>query len=79
MDEKPDFANLRKRMVDFQIRCRGIKNERVLSALLKVPREEFVSEELKPCAYDDCPLPIGFGQTISQPYIVAIMTELAEP
>jgi len=77
--EKIDYNELRRLMVEQQIRARGIKDERVLSAFLKVPREEFVPEELKTSAYDDCPLPIGFGQTISQPYMVAIMTELAEP
>ncbi len=66
-------------MVEFQMRRRGIKNERVLSAFLRVPREKFVPPDLQSCAYDDCPLPIGYGQTISQPYMVAIMTELAEP
>jgi len=79
MEEKTDFEKLRRLMVDYQICSRGIKNRMVISALLKVPREEFVPDELKQSAYDDCPLPIGFGQTISQPYIVALMTELAKP
>ncbi|OQB74183.1 MAG: Protein-L-isoaspartate O-methyltransferase [candidate division TA06 bacterium ADurb.Bin131] len=79
MEEKTDFEKLRRLMVDYQIRSRGIKNKRVISALIKVPREEFVPDELKQSAYDDCPLPIGYGQTISQPYIVALMTELADP
>ncbi|MCM8815336.1 MAG: protein-L-isoaspartate(D-aspartate) O-methyltransferase [Candidatus Omnitrophica bacterium] len=74
-----DFERLRKEMVRHQIQGRGITNENVLSAFLRVPREEFVPLEMKNFAYDDCPLPIGFGQTISQPYMVAIMTELAEP
>ncbi len=73
-----EFERLRRLMVEEQIKMRGIKNERVLSALLKVPREIFVPENLKFRAYDDCALPIGFGQTISQPYIVALMTELLE-
>lgn len=57
------------------IRGKGVKNERVLSALAKVPRHRFVDESLKPNSYDDNPLPIGQGQTISQPFIVAYMTE----
>lgn len=79
MEEKLDFKRLREEMVEFQIRRRGIKDERILSAFLKVPREEFVPADVKEYAYDDCPLPIGYGQTISQPYMVAIMTFLAEP
>lgn len=62
-------------MVEVQIRARGIKDDRVLSALHKVPRHLFVPPELQPFAYGDEPLPIGEGQTISQPYIVAYMTE----
>ena len=63
-------------MVESQIRLRGLKNERVLAAMLKVPRHLFVPPNLQTSAYDDCALPIGSGQTISQPYMVAIMTEL---
>lgn len=62
-------------MVEEQIVARGIKDKKVISAFLKVPREEFVPESLKEYAYDDRPLSIGEGQTISQPYIVALMTE----
>ncbi len=65
---------MRKRMVETQIAGRGITNRRVLDAFLKVPRERFVSERLRQFAYDDGPLSIGEGQTISQPYIVALMT-----
>jgi protein-L-isoaspartate(D-aspartate) O-methyltransferase len=65
----------RMRMVDQQIRARGISDPRVLEAMRKVPRHRFVPEELARSAYEDGPLPIGFGQTISQPYIVAYMTE----
>lgn len=65
-------------MVEEQLMARGIKDERVLHAMESVPRHLFVSEELKDRAYDDCALPIGEGQTISQPYMVAIMTELLE-
>jgi protein-L-isoaspartate(D-aspartate) O-methyltransferase len=70
-----DPAARRRDMVETQIRARGVKDERVLAALRKVPRERFVPSELQLRAYDDSPLPIGAGQTISQPYIVAHMTE----
>jgi protein-L-isoaspartate(D-aspartate) O-methyltransferase len=63
-------------MVDAQIRHRGVADERVLAALKKVPRHMFVSPVDEAAAYADGPLPIGWGQTISQPYIVALMTEL---
>jgi protein-L-isoaspartate(D-aspartate) O-methyltransferase len=66
-------------MVDEQIRARGISDSRVLDALERVPRHEFVPERMRNQAYDDTPLPIGLRQTISQPYIVALMTELARP
>jgi len=65
-------------MVQTQIAARGIKDERVLSAIRKVPRHFFVEEALRDQAYADHPLPIGEGQTISQPYIVAFMTEALE-
>lgn len=65
-------------MVDQQIRARGISDEAVLKAMRSVPRHEFVPKELIERAYDDCPLPIGEGQTVSQPYMVAIMTQLLE-
>jgi protein-L-isoaspartate(D-aspartate) O-methyltransferase len=65
----------RKRMIDDQIRARGIANPAVLDAMRKVPRHAFVPANLRDAAYDDGPLPIGQGQTISQPYIVAYMTE----
>ncbi|UCC95238.1 MAG: protein-L-isoaspartate(D-aspartate) O-methyltransferase [Candidatus Omnitrophota bacterium] len=71
-----DFSHVRKKMVENQIKARGIKDEKVLEALLKVPRHEFVPFLYRRLAYTDGPLPIGHGQTISQPYIVAIMTEL---
>lgn len=67
----------RKEMVQKQIAARGISDKRVLQAMEKVPRHLFVSENYQAEAYCDYPLPIGEGQTISQPYIVAIMTELA--
>jgi protein-L-isoaspartate(D-aspartate) O-methyltransferase len=69
----------RKRMVERQLTARGIKNSRVLAAMGKVPRQEFVPEGHRAAAYSDQPLPIGQGQTISQPYIVAFMTEAIGP
>lgn len=65
-------------MVEDQLRARGIKDKRVLAAMESVPRHLFVDEYLRDKAYDDCALPIGEGQTISQPYMVAAMTELLE-
>lgn len=70
------FELERNRMVIEQIAGRGIKDERVLSAMRKVPRHEFLPEALQAMAYNDSALPIGEGQTISQPYMVALMTEL---
>src|ERR1700735_5200751 len=69
------FGSLRQRMVDDDLRGRGIADERVLQAVLRLPRHEFVPEAYRSQAYEDHPLPIGEGQTISQPYIVAIMLE----
>lgn len=71
--------NQRKQMIETQLRERGIRDERVLEAMTVIPRHEFVPESLRPHAYEDRPLPIGHDQTISQPYIVALMTQLAEP
>lgn len=71
-----DNTRLRKDMVLHQIKLRGIKDKTVLTAMEIVPRHEFVPRENKAAAYQDRPLSIGFGQTISQPYIVALMTEL---
>lgn len=68
----------RENMVATQVEKRGVKDQRVLDALLTVPRHEFVPSEYRGSAYGDHPLPIGYGQTISQPYIVGLMTELAE-
>jgi protein-L-isoaspartate(D-aspartate) O-methyltransferase len=70
----PNFDLERSRMVDQQIRARGISDRSVLDAMARVPRHEFVPEELLREAYADYPLPIGHGQTISQPYIVAYMS-----
>lgn len=71
-----DFDHEREKMVARQIAARGVKDPRVLQAMREVRREEFVDARRAHCAYDDGPLPIGKGQTISQPYIVAWMTEL---
>ena len=71
-----NYFVLRQKMVQEQIRSRGISDERVIKALLKVPRHEFVPYRYKYRAYGDYPLPIAKDQTISQPYIVALMTEL---
>jgi protein-L-isoaspartate(D-aspartate) O-methyltransferase len=70
-----DVAAARRRMVDEQIRARGIADPRVLDALARVPRERFVPEEARAEAFEDHPIPIGHRQTISQPYIVGYMTE----
>ena len=77
-DKKGDFSQLRERMVNEQLVSRGISDMRVLAAFRKVPREEFVPSFVKPSAYIDAPLSIGQGQTISQSYTVALMTELLE-
>ena len=73
----PEFAELRERMVRRQIESRGITDPAILDAFRDVAREEFVDEEHRRFAYDDNPLPIEAGQTISQPYIVALMIEAA--
>jgi protein-L-isoaspartate(D-aspartate) O-methyltransferase len=69
------YSALRLRMVESQLRARGIGDERVLAAMLRVPRQEFAAERYRQQAYEDHPLPIAEGQTISQPYIVASMLE----
>ena len=70
-----DLARERQRMVQEQLVPRGIRDGRVLAAMAKVPREEFVPADSRAATYEVGPLPIGYGQTISQPYIVAFMTE----
>lgn len=70
------YQDRRLRMVKNQIEARGVRNPAVLDSMRAVPREKFVPASVQPQAYEDHPLPIGFGQTISQPYIVAFMTEL---
>lgn len=81
MNPEPDFAALRQQMVRTQLAppARDITDPRVLAAMSKVPRHEFVPAAERANAYEDCPLPIGHGQTISQPYIVAFMTEKLRP
>jgi protein-L-isoaspartate(D-aspartate) O-methyltransferase len=74
-----DYDSARKSMVENQLRKRDLKDERVFRAMLKVERHRFVPEDQKSHAYEDRPLPIGEGQTISQPYIVAFMTEKLAP
>lgn len=73
-----EFSEKRNRMVDQQIANRGVKDHAVLEAMRTVPRHKFVLDEYLDQAYDDHPLPIGYGQTISQPYIVALMTEMLQ-
>ncbi len=73
------YQHLRDYMVKSQIESRGVRDPRVLEAMKKVPRHVFVPEQLRRFAYDDSPISIGHGQTISQPYIVAFMTELLRP
>lgn len=75
MSQESGYDEERKNMVDYQIRRRGIKDNKVLKAMAKVPRHFFVPEQMRDLAYQDEPLPIGEGQTISQPYIVGFMTE----
>jgi protein-L-isoaspartate(D-aspartate) O-methyltransferase len=77
--QSDELAAQRQRMVQEQLMPRGIHNERVLAAMAKVPREEFVPPEVRAASYTDQPLPIGYSQTISQPFIVAFMTEQLRP
>lgn len=77
--EEARFRTERLAMVASQIEAQGVKDRRALDALRAVPRHEFVPPELRGRAYGDYPLPIGYGQTISQPYVVAHMTEIVRP
>jgi protein-L-isoaspartate(D-aspartate) O-methyltransferase len=77
-DKELDYAQRRWEMVEYQLISRGIRNKKVIEAFLNVPRHLFVPERFRHEAYYDGPLPIGAGQTISQPYIVALMTELLD-
>ncbi len=79
MPQSDRFESARLRMVRNQIQDRGISNTQVLEAMKKVPRHQFVPKEYQDEAYNDYPLPIGYGQTISQPYIVAYMTNVVKP
>lgn len=78
MSESMDYEERRRRMVRNQIEARGVTDERVLEAMRTVPREQFVPEDMRSRAFTDGPLPIGAGQTISQPYIVALMAAALE-
>ena len=73
------YSRQRKEMVEHQLKARGITNKRVLSAMLTVPRHKFIPEKHRNASYDDTPLMIGYNQTISQPYIIAYMTEKLNP
>ena len=73
-----DWEAMREQMVNAQIRARDVRNPAVLQAMMRVPRHRFVPDAMRPYAYEDRPLPIGNGQTISQPYIVAYMTEVLQ-
>jgi protein-L-isoaspartate(D-aspartate) O-methyltransferase len=74
----PDFLEQRREMVETQLRRRGIEDPDVLSAMLEIPREEFVPADVRLLAYRDDPFPIGHGQTISQPYMTALMAEVLQ-
>jgi protein-L-isoaspartate(D-aspartate) O-methyltransferase len=76
---REDWSGLRQRMVQEQIVERGIRDSATIAAMNQVPRHEFVPSQVRRLAYEDTPLPIGQDQTISQPYIVALMTELVRP
>ena len=78
IDEIDDYIEKRQNMVVSQLKNRDIADSKVLQAMLTVPRHQFVDEHIRESAYNDCPLAIGEGQTISQPYIVALMTQLLE-
>jgi protein-L-isoaspartate(D-aspartate) O-methyltransferase len=77
-DVIPDWATERRRMVEVQLYRRGIRDQRVLAAMGGIPREEFVPTEARVMAYADNPIPVGCGQTISQPYMTALMAELLQ-
>ena len=79
MTERNGYQKERLRMVETQLRARGLRDDRVLEAMARVPRHLFIPTMEKPYAYEDRALPIGEGQTISQPFMVAIMTELLDP
>src|SRR5688500_15278626 len=74
----PDWSFERKTMVQQQLRRRDIRDSRVLAAMLEIPREEFVPDDVRLLSYGDDPVPIGYGQTISQPYMTAFMSQQLE-
>jgi len=74
----PDWETERRSMVEKQLRRQGIRDERVLNAIREIPREEFIPPESRISAYDNRPIAIGYGQTISQPYMTALMAEVLE-
>jgi protein-L-isoaspartate(D-aspartate) O-methyltransferase len=76
-DDFIDFTDAKRRMIERHLKGRGISDPRVLAAMERVPREEFIPEPLRPQAYEDRALPVGLGQTISQPYTVAFMAQAA--
>ncbi len=78
-NENERFAYQRQRMVEDQLKRRGITDQRVLETMAQIPREAFMAPKYQHRAYEDSPAPIGMGQTISQPYIVALMTEKLKP
>lgn len=78
MEEQDRFREAREAMVRYQIEDRGIHNPRLLEVLRRIPRERFVPSDKVSWAYADAPVPIGYGQTISQPYMVAVMTDLLD-
>jgi protein-L-isoaspartate(D-aspartate) O-methyltransferase len=78
MPHLPLWDRDRREMVENQLRRRGIRDERVLEAMLRIPREQFVSPEMRVSAYQDAAAPIGYGQTISQPFMTALMAELLQ-
>ena len=77
--EKEDkFESARRQMVEFDLKGRDITEAKVLEAMARIPRQEFIPQQYKSQAYNDGPIPVGLGQTISQPYIVALMTQELE-
>ncbi|GAF92343.1 unnamed protein product, partial [marine sediment metagenome] len=77
--QEEEWLDRRRRMIEYQIRPRGVRDQRVLEAMMTVPRERFIPPSLQEEAYEDRALPIRHGQTISQPFIVAYMTERLAP
>ncbi len=78
MENEKSFEEARQRMVEYQIKGRNIRDKKVIEAIAGIPREEFIPQAYRQQTYNDGPLPIGLGQTISQPYIVALMTQVLD-